>query len=157
MIYNLFLNSTTNTPLTNYFSTIDAANRGQRIYAVDWSFLPDNKKYKVTFRFSSSAGTFTSNTLLFLTADLGPTPNSVTGGSLIRRNNNNILGILKVRQGTVATNDLSITNFPTNNEPVFLDNRPNNNFLEVKLQTTPSTQFNLAVDYLMILSFEECD
>lgn len=162
MIYNLFLNSSTDVPLTNYFSAETTLNRGQRIYAVDWSFLPENKKYKVTFRFNTLGGSFTSNNLLFITTNFGPLSSSVSAGSITSRQNNSILGVLKVRQGTTATTDLCLVSFPKENEPVFLYNRPTNNFLEIRLisviPTVPPTPFhNLATDYVMILSFEECE
>lgn len=155
MIYNLFLNSVTNNPLTNYYSAVSATNMGQRIYAVDWSFLPENKKFKVSVRFNSLAGSFNANDLYFLTANFGPMANSVSGGSATTRQHNSILGILKVRQGTTATNDLCLTAFPDNNQPVFLNGRPNNNFLEIRIMSNLTTQYNLTVNYQMILSFEE--
>ena len=155
MIYNLFINATTNVPLTNYYSAQDANDRGQRIYAVDWSFLPEDKKFKVSFRFNSLGGSFTSNNLLYITTSFGPNANSVSAGSSVARKPNNILGILKVRQGTTATTDLCLASFPDNNRPLFLNGRPNDNLLEIKIMSNPTTQYNLGVDYILILSFEE--
>jgi len=85
MIYNLFLNSTTDNPLSNYYSAASAANRGQRIYAVDWSFLPENRKFEVYFRFASASGAFTANDLCFITTNLGPTHSTVSGSSIVER------------------------------------------------------------------------
>ena len=49
MIYRLDFNS------KQYFSstTIGSGSRGSMTYAVDWSFLPDNTKYKMRFSFIS--------------------------------------------------------------------------------------------------------
>ena len=43
MIYNLFLNAYTNAPLTNYYSAVSATEYAQRVFAIDWSFLPQDK------------------------------------------------------------------------------------------------------------------
>jgi hypothetical protein len=45
-VYNLFLTS------NNVFKTNSATR--DLVYAVDWSFLPDNKAFNVTCRFGSS-------------------------------------------------------------------------------------------------------
>jgi hypothetical protein len=155
MIYNLFLNSTPNNPLTNYHSAITANNRGQRVYAVDWSFLPENKKFEVSFRFASKASAFTANDLYYITTNFGPTSTSLSGGSMVRRQNNNIIGTLKVRSISTTAGDLQLVSLPLENEPVLLLQRPTNNLLEVSIMSNPSTQYNLTTDYLLTLSFTE--
>jgi hypothetical protein len=45
-VYNLFLTS------NNVFKTNSATR--DLVYAVDWSFMPDNKAFNVTCRFGSS-------------------------------------------------------------------------------------------------------
>ena len=153
MIYNLYLNSLANNPLTNFYSANSNANRGQRIYAVDWSFLPEDKQFEVSFKFLARGLTLTANDIYYITANFNQ-PNCITAGSDIRRNTNNILGVVKPRQITSST-DVQLVASPKDNEPILLLERPNDNFLEIKVITNTGTQYNLANDYLMILSFHE--
>lgn len=153
MIYNLYLNSLTNNPLTNYYSANSTNNRGQRIYAVDWSFLPEDKEFQVSFKFISRGLTLTANNIYNIVANFNQ-PNCISAGSDIRRNTNSILGVIKPRQITGDTDVQLIAN-PKDNEPVSLLKRPNDNFLEIKIVDNDGVQFNLGQDYLMILSFEE--
>lgn len=154
MIYNLFLNSTTNTPLTNYVSAVSAANRGQRLYAVDWTFLPQNKKFKVSFKFVSRQLVLTANSIYYVSANFTQ-PTSVTAGSVVTRKPNTILGTLKPRRVSSDT-DCQLTSNPDDNEPVYLLDRPANNFLEITiLDTSTALQYNLAADYLMVLTFDD--
>ena len=87
MIYNLFLNSTSSHALTT-----SAANRGQRIYALDWSFLPQYKRYKITFRFVSKKGSYTGDDNYIVTANFGPLFSSFTGGKNVEQKSNLNLG-----------------------------------------------------------------
>ena len=153
MIYNLYLNSLANTPLTNYYSAVLSTNRGQRIYAVDWSFLPDNKQFEVSFKFLSRGLTLTANDIYNLTANFTQ-PNCISAGSDIRRNTNSILGVIKPRQVTSST-DVQLVANPKDNEPIFLLKRPVDNFLEIKILDNDGAQYNLGQDYIMIISFEE--
>lgn len=155
MIYNLFLNSTTDTPLTNYYSAVSSSNRGQRIYAVDWSFLPPDKKFEVSFRFASKAGAFTASDLYFITVDFGPVSTCLSAGSMVRRQNNNILGILKAQMVSTTAGDLQLISLPNENAPILILGRPTNNFVEVKIMSSPSSQYNLGSDYILILTFKE--
>lgn len=155
MIYNLFLNSTTDTPLTNYYSAVSATNRGQRIYAVDWSFLPENKKYEVSFRFATKSSAFTANNLCYLTANFGLTSTSVIAGSGVNIRNSNILGVLKPRPASSTANDAQLSALPNDNEPVLILDRPRDNFVEIKIIDNTFSQLNLSVDYILILSFKE--
>lgn len=153
MIYNLFLNSTTDAPLTNYASAIDPLNTGQRIYAINWDFLPENKKYKVTFRFISKSASLTANDLIFLTANFGTSLNSFSGGNRVEKNPNILLGIVKPRQISSST-DCQFSSLTKDNSFIMI-NRPTNNFLEIKLMSSLSVQYPLAVNYILVLSFEE--
>ena len=46
--YNLFLR------INNYYSTTNTANTLNRTYEVDWTFLPKDKHFKVSFNFCSN-------------------------------------------------------------------------------------------------------
>lgn len=157
MIYNLFLNSTTDTPLTNYYSAVLANDRGQRVYAVDWSFLPElqaNESYEVSFRFLSKAGTFTANNLVYLTLTIGLSGTSVTGSNSVSRKNNRVLGMLKPRQAS-GTSDIQLSALASDNEPVSIITRPFDSFIEVKVVDNTGAQLSLTVDYILILSFKK--
>jgi hypothetical protein len=155
MIYNLFLNSTTDNPLTNYFSTVTAANRGQRIYNVNWQFLPPDKKFQVTFRFVSKAAALTSDNVVYLTADfIGLRSVSFSGSNTNDIKGNNILGMLKVRQSSTNLNDTQLSALVSDNEPVIIP-RPTNPFIEIKIMDITGAQLNLTTDYILILSFME--
>ena len=154
MIYSLFLNSTTNTPLTNYYSTVDSNNRGQRVYAVDWSFLPDDKQFKVTFKFASKKiASLTADNTAFICANFTQT-NNVVGGNEVRRKPFRFLGIVKPYYVSAAT-DMSYSANPVENDPIYLSKRPDNNFLEITVCDMTNTLATIAVDYLMVISFEE--
>lgn len=151
MIYNLFLNSTVYHPLTT-----SATNRGQRIYGLDWSFLPQYKRYKITFRFVTKKASYTGDDNYVVTANFGPLFSSFTGGKNVERKNNLNLGFLSPRQGTTANTDLQLYALPSDNPPVSMNDRPSNNYIEILLVGMDGiTQYNLTVDYLMIISFTE--
>ena len=150
MIYNLFLNSTSSHALTT-----SATNRGQRIYALDWSFLPQYKRYKITFRFVSKKGSYTGDDNYIVTANFGPLFSSFTGGKNVEQKSNLNLGFLSCRQGTTLNTDLQIYALPSDNPAVSMNDRPSNNYIEILLLAMDGTQYNLTVDYLMIVSFTE--
>jgi hypothetical protein len=155
MIYNLFLNSRETDPLTNYHSAVSANDRGQRVYAVDWSFLNDDKKYEVYTRFSSRSGDFTANNLCFLTANIGLRSTTASGSSLVTKNGNNVLGVLKVRMASTVLNDFQLSSLASDNQPLSILGRPRDNFLEIRILDNTGAQFNLTTDYILILSFKE--
>jgi hypothetical protein len=156
MRYNLFLNSTTDNPLTNYYSANATANRGQRVYAVDWSFLPENKKYEISFRFASKSGTYTADNLLYVTATIGLLSTTATGSSITARKNNRVLGVLKPRQASPTVNDIQLSALASDNEPLTILSRPADNYLEILIMdATTGLQYNLTTDYVLILTFTE--
>ena len=153
MIYNLFLNSTTDIPLTNYYSAVLDTNRGQRVYAVDWSFLPEDTKFKVSFKFISKNASLTGANVYNIVTNFTQ-PNSVSGGNEMRRYTNTILGTVKPRMVT-GTTDVQLIANPLNNDPIVLNERPSNNLLEIKVLDFANAQYNSPLDYLMIISFQE--
>jgi hypothetical protein len=53
-----------------------------------------------------------------------------------------------------GTADVQLMANPFHNEPIFLNERPSNNFLEIKVLDFANAQYNLGVEYLMTISFE---
>ena len=156
MIYNLFLNAYTNAPLTNYYSATTATEYAQRVFAIDWSFLPQDKNFKVSFKFASRAASLTNSDQIYVTANFLPNSTTLAGGSIVQQNNTSLLGLLKVRPATTGTNDLQYFANPDDNMPVYLYGRPNNNFLEIILKTYAGGNASLTnLIWYMVISFEE--
>ena len=157
MIYNLFLNSYTDAPLTNYYSATTANAYAQRVFAVDWSFLPQDKKYNVSFKFASRSASLTNNDQVYVNANFLPNSTTLAGGSIIQQKNTSILGLLKVRAATTnVTTDLQYYANPIDNSPVYLYGRPCDNFLEITLKSYSGVNATLTnIVWYMIISFEE--
>ena len=156
MIYNLFLNAYTNAPLTNYYSAVSATDYSQRVFAIDWSFLPHDKKFKVSFKFSSRAATLTNSDQIYVTANFLPNSTTLAGGSVVQQLNTSLLGLLKVRAATPSNADMQYDSTPTDNLPVYLFGRPTNNFLEIILKTYAGVNATLTnLIWYMVISFEE--
>ena len=156
MIYNLFLNAYTNAPLTNYYSAVSATDHSQRVFAIDWSFLPHDKKFKVSFKFSSRAATLTNSDQIYVTANFLPNSTTLAGSSVIQQLNTSLLGLLKVRAATPSNADMQYVSNPNDNLPVYLFGRPTNNFLEIVLKTYAGANANFTnLIWYMVISFEE--
>lgn len=154
MIYNLVLNSTT------YLSAASSTDMGQRVYGVDWSFLPENKKFKVSFAFTSkqyATTPYTYSNIYMLAANFGPLALVFDGGSTIQKRSSSVLGFLRVVQGNTTTAADSILAATTlDNPPFMILSRPTNNLLEVWVwKNTTSTGSAMPTDYILTLSFEE--
>ena len=142
--------------MTNYYSATTASEYAQRVFAIDWSFLPQDKKFKVSFKFASRAASLTNSDQVYVTANFLPNSTTLAGGSIVQQNNTSILGLLKVRTATTASTDLQYFSNPDDNLPVYLYGRPNNNFLEINLKTYAGVNATLTnLIWYMIISFEE--
>jgi hypothetical protein len=157
MIYRLDLNSSV------YFSSTTKPRTASRItYAVDWSFLPENQPFKMTFSLVSkkrySTSSFSGVITNFVEANFGsPFTQNVSGGNLIRRNNNYVLGFWHIKKPTTAATDNYINISPEDNPPVYLPSRPSSNFITItQLTNTKALSGFTNTDYLMTLFFEEC-
>ena len=157
-VYNLFLTS------QKVYQTIDATR--DLVYAVDWSFLPENKAFNVTCRFSSSDITVTANCMGAITWGMLHS-HSYTGGAITSKQSNSVLAYLKIRGTSQATSNNQLYVSPKNMSPVYLPSRPNSNLLNIKLvnvndlQSLLTTTLTSGVSanpayYVLILSFEEC-
>jgi hypothetical protein len=152
MIYNLYLNS-----LIYHASTPTPGNRGTRIFAVDWSFLPD-KQFKLTFRFiTRKLTTLTCDNNYLIQCNLGATTtrSGGDGSNQIGAASNTIIGMVYSRPATTTTTaDLQLTATYLENPPIFLNSRPSNNLLTVQIVDYLNGVYNLSVEYMLILSFE---
>ena len=155
--YNLFLRS------NNYYSTTNTANTLNRTYAVDCTFLPKDKHFKVSFNFCSNrfqSATNANNRQYLVLTNLGGY-NSFTGGNNVEKNVNNILGGLKIKRGSWRTADGIQTDMhyranDTSNSPIYLNDRPSSNFLTIDIiSILGSTDASVSSQYYIELCFEE--
>jgi hypothetical protein len=158
-VYNLFLTS------NNVFKTNSATR--DLVYAVDWSFLPDNKSFNVTCRFGSSDLNVTASCMGAITWDV-LNSNSYTGSGQTSKQSNGLLAFIKVRGTSTSTTNNQLYVSPKNMTPVYIPARPNGNLLNIKLVNANAlndllTTFPGSVNaaspavYILILNFEECD
>ena len=158
-VYNLFLTS------QNVFQTNDATR--DLVYAVDWSFLPDNKAFNVSCRFGSSDLNVTASCMGAIVWDV-LNSNSYSGSSQTSKQSNGVLAYLKIRGTSTATSNNQLYVSPKNMSPVYIPSRPNGNLLNIRLVnadalntllTTTSTSGLPAnpANYILMLNFEECD
>lgn len=154
MIYTVILNS------TNYSSIATAGNRGNISYAVDWSFLPQGKKYKVSFSFQSATAALaiaSNPSFIYLYADFTGSPLTYEGGSLIQQKTSNCLGLLFPGIGSSSTTIASYKASASENDSIVIADRPNNNTFSVRLLLANGNVYALAQDYALKLSFTELD
>ena len=155
MSYNLYINST-----VYHDSTISAANVSQRVYAVDWTFLPNNTKFKVTFKFATGRGQLNPDNTGYIVMNLNNSSNVTSSTSLVEYQSTNMIGFFMPVRGSPRSNlgvpsDIWMSSNPDDNPPVSMNDRPSNNYIEILLLAMDGTQYNLTVDYLMIISFTE--
>ena len=155
--YTLFLRS------ENYYSSTNTANTLNRTYAIDWTFLPKDKQYKVSFNFWSNR--FTSATNLndrqyLVLTNLGGY-NSFSASNNVDKKVNNILGGLKLKRASSRTSaglqtDMHYRADIQSNSPIYLNDRPSSNFLTIDITSIlGSTDAILTSQYYMELFFEE--
>ena len=157
-VYNLFLTS------QKVYQKNDATR--DLVYAVDWTFLPENKAFNVTCRFGSSDVNITASCLGAITWDVSNS-HSYTGGGQTSKQSNGVLAYLKVRGTSSVTNNNQLYVSPKNMSPVYIPVRPNGNLLNIRLVNSDSLNVLLTTFpgsgaaaspavYILILTFEEC-
>ena len=154
MSYNLYINSTDYHP-----STISEANVSQRVYAVDWSFLPNNKKFKVSFDYATGRGQVNPDQTGYIVMNLNNSSN-VTNSEIVEFKSTNIIGFFmpvarSTRNAVGIPSDISMIANPDDNPPFILSSNSLNSLLEVLLYNLDGTQFTMANQkYQMTLHFE---
>jgi hypothetical protein len=159
MNYKLTLNSST------YFSKLNATNNLNITYAIDWTFLPKDKSFLVSFRFITNRYNFgttpTNNRQFLVNANLGQS-NNYTGNASLDKLQNNILGGLKLYKASSRTADGNPTDTAykaniKNNKPIYINTRPTDNFLTISISSIIDGDTNLSFNlpYLMDLFFQE--
>jgi hypothetical protein len=154
MSYNLYINSTDYHP-----STISEANVSQRVYAVDWSFLPNNKKFKVSFDYASGRGQYNPDQTGYIVMNLNNSSN-VTNSEIVEFQSTNIIGFFmpvarSTRNAAGIPSDIAMIANPDDNPQFVLCSNSLNGLLEVLLYNLDGTQFTMANQkYQMTLHFE---
>ncbi len=156
MSYNLYINSSVYHP-----STISAANVSQRVYAVDWSFLPKNKKFKVSFHYLSGRGQLNPDNTGYIVMNLNNSSNVTSSTSLVEYLSTNIIGFFMPVRGSPRSNlgvasDIWMSANPDDNPPFILSSNSLNSLVEVILYNLDGTQFVMPLNknYQMTLNFE---
>lgn len=134
-------------------------------YAQDWSFLPQDKHFRVSFSFhSTSDGQLNADSLFYVTADFTgspvnyyanapETPTATSQRSLL--NVSNIIGVIHSESSGPNNQNLVLRVNADDNYKITLLNRPNNTFFTINLVKYDEATFNLNAHYLMMLYFEE--
>ena len=159
MNYKLTLNSST------YFSKLNATNNLSITYAIDWTFLPKDKSFLVSFRFITNRYSIfaTANNRQFLVnANLGQY-NNYTGNAILNKMQNNVIGGLKMYQASPRTatgnhTDMAYKANIKNNKPIYINKRPTDNFLTISISSIIDGDTNLSsftLPYQMDLFFQE--
>lgn len=140
---------------TNY---IGGNNNNKRQYVTNWnSVLPERTAFKVTFSYMSVVAAIVNTpTLMTLHMDLGQT--SVYQGSSTPFGFTPFIGNILVG-GTDGANEYYYAT-STTNPPIYINSRPQYGLTEVRLhQGLTVTNYNTPIpaDYVLMVSFEECD
>ena len=144
---------------SNYFT--GGIDNSSRTYNVDWSFLPLNKRVKVTFSYMScSAGTIIGAVnVMALHLNLGQTSNFYCTGTNGLQSSQYV-GTLRMAVSSAPSSHGYYFADVTSNPPIYLEQRPAQNVLAVQLNdgvTTTGFATPVPTEYLLTLAFEEVD
>jgi hypothetical protein len=159
-IYNYVLNS--------QIASTTAGNTVGEKFFIDWTQM-DNTPYKVTFSFMSANQVSTNAQVANIYCDLGQGATTTMVGSGFPTGINSdfgfrsgFLGNLEVRSYTnsTPTSGSYLYASTTTNPPIYILNRPQNNYVFIEIHQSLETQFTnyspIPAMYSMILSFESC-
>jgi hypothetical protein len=153
-IYNIQLNS--NNKARGTFNN-------SLTYNFDWSVLPDNTAFKVSFAFIAAKNVLQGNTIANVECDIGQTNCYTTSSTSFGAQQNKILGQL-YPYNVVANNSTYSYLYAdrNNNPPIYIPIRPNNTSITVNIRDQTGTLYlddgNIrapVADYILTLIFEE--
>ena len=132
---------------------------GQSSFNVDWTFLPLNKAFKVTFSYmSQSDGAILGADVMTLVMNLGQSNNFNCNGS---RQSTPYLGNFKIGRSSAPDNHGYYYADVNSNPPIYLEQRPSQNAIVVQINSglLASTPFATPapLPYVLTLAFEEVD
>ena len=136
-----------------------AANN-RRQFITNWSsVLPKDKSFYVRFSYMSETGVLPNALVMCLKCNLGQTNVYTQATPSNAFSNLNFMGFLKIQPLAGATNAYYYADITTN-APIYLRERPSISHLEIEIHEGTSTvNYTTPVpsDYILTLSFEECD
>ena len=150
--------------LNNY--SVGTAGTTNNTYAIDWTFLPPDKSFLVSFNFITNrynfSGANANNSQVLVSANLGQY-NNYTGNATIDKMQNIIIGGLKLyrastRSSVGSQTDIAYKANIKTNPPIYIDRRPTDNFLNIVLTSITDSDVvlnNFTLPYLMNLYFQE--
>lgn len=145
-----------------FFSSLTGPTiHSHRVYTIDWSFLPENKSFKMTFKIQSKARTLNgynagANVIRVRCNLEGMYNQNMDAGNLVSKKNNDFIGLMVIKRSSDTTNDNQLRTLPYHNPPVFLSSRPTGNFITIEtLNPSGTRNTGITGSYLMTLYFEE--
>jgi hypothetical protein len=153
MNYTVLINSKT----YQSTETPDPNNKGYLAFNIDWSFLPQGKKYKVGFALVSKSSTLiNSSNVIQLHANFTASPEVYFAQYSYQRIPTNFIGILKCDNvPTATTTEYRLVASFTDNAPIMIHDRPSNNAFVIRMYDVDGAAFTFDMDYVLTLSFEE--
>ena len=141
MIYNVVINS-------NNF--VGGTNGSNYEYNFDWSNFEEGA-YELTFSYNAVASAVSST--LILSIELGTCMNTFTTTSLTSQRFNNTVGLIVPTYRSAG--DYSFIASINTNPPVYLNSRPMKSNFMVSTRNIDGALTDVAVDYVLILSFKK--
>jgi hypothetical protein len=149
MIYNLILNKT----------DLHSSSVGTKcVFAVDWSFLPEGKKYIMKWKLQTVGSAGWSSLIRLRQYNLHFTNqlnNVATDGKY--NGVTSVVGGAYYDIGRWATDITCLNVRPDYNTPIMLMDRPSDNFLLFTTFDTVDIEFNALtiINFILILSFDD--
>lgn len=152
MIYTVLINSKT----YQSTETPDPLNKGYLAFNIDWSFLPQGKKYKVGFALVSKSSTLiNSSSIIQLHANFTASPEVYFAQYSYQRIPTNFIGIVRSQNASTSATDFRLDASFTDNAPIMIHDRPSNNAFVIRMYDVDGGAFTFDMDYVLTLSFEE--
>jgi hypothetical protein len=150
MIYNLILNK----------SDIMASNssNGKYVFAIDWTFLPEGKKYIMRWKFQCVGSSARSNNNIRLNTLNFTNTLSYVGGKGEYYGTNQSIGFKYIENSGFTNGLVSAVTCPEYNTPIMFMDRPSDNFLLYLTYTytiTPNNPSFYSDNFIIILSFDD--
>lgn len=127
-------------------------------YVFDWSVLPQFKKYKLRFTFTSGLEDLLMDDIVQIVVDFTASPNTYEIDEINknRRCASNQIGLAYPVYGYGAGNSRLYAGV-NDNVPITLNDRPSNNMFTVKLYDLDDNPYATTIGYVLTLSFEEIE
>jgi hypothetical protein len=155
MIYTITI------PSTNKLSGDPAAPIGNATYQIDWSFLPNDCDFKMSFTFISkqeaAAGASVMNQVYLITSPDLASRLVYSAGKTTTTQSSPDLGYVYPNFAVVgASTYYGFIARATDNNPIYIRGRPTSNQFTVQIYSTDKSFIhNMAADYVLTLTFEK--